>query len=180
MGLRVALGLLLVLGACSSKGGGRQEALRRREMLRPPDPAKLAAERAKKIRFVDDEGGLIESELEVAGLTMPRGLELKIQYEDHWYFQSLLPLDKLQQYFGKRLSTAQIERGNDGSVTFRRALPRGAKTGPKLTVLVGQVANLPTHNEVRIEREPVDLRKNRPKTFPEVEAELRKRRKYAD
>ena len=165
-------------GGCSSRSDDK--AAKRREILKGPDLRAIREERQKKTRFMDDEGELIPSDTKVAGVQLPRGLELRIQYEDHWYFESLLPLDKLQRYFGRQLDTVQIERGNEDSVTFRRARPKGEKVGPMLTVRVGRMANLPSRSEVRIDRTKPDLVKNRPKTFPQAEAELRKRRKYAD
>ncbi len=72
------------------------------------------------------DGELKESDIVIAGLTMPMGIELEFERDRQHSFTSQVPMRKLQTYFGPRLNTADVERVGDGAV-FRRALPAGER-----------------------------------------------------
>lgn len=113
----------LVLGALACSSEGEDEETRRRgatesEELTGPRPDAL----------YDDDGNLLESDVVVAGLRLPRGLEEKLVEERSHTYESRVPIEKIIAYFGPRLMTGAIDRMGSGAV-FRAAEPSGARGG---------------------------------------------------
>lgn len=77
----------------------------------------------------DSDGLLLPSDIRVAGLVLPRGLERTHEGErSHEFLSARVPLPKLLAYFGPRLMTGQVDRYGEG-VVYRRAVPKEAKGG---------------------------------------------------
>ncbi|MGE0785018.1 MAG: hypothetical protein AB7S26_04965 [Sandaracinaceae bacterium] len=78
----------------------------------------------------DAEGLVRESDVVMAGLRLPRGLEpVEGRPGDRRHvYRSVVPRQKLLQYFGPRLTTVDI-RHEGSMVTYRDARPRDARGG---------------------------------------------------
>ncbi len=95
------------------------------EALPAPEP------RAREVDPIYDENGIPrESDVVVAGLTLPRGLEeLEALREDRTHvYASVVPREPLLRYFGPRLNTLDI-RHVGASVSYIGARPRDARGG---------------------------------------------------
>jgi hypothetical protein len=121
---------------------------------RPPPPTvaaepETAAAPEDGDRLFDIEGNLRESEVVVAGLTLPRGLEPAGELERFHAYRSSVPIEKIQAYFGPRLITGQVDR-HGSSAIFREAVPREARGGiVKLDVSIIPMNTSTTRIEIR-------------------------------
>lgn len=102
----------------------------------------------------DVEGELLESSSRLAGLVLPRGLELVLDEERRHVYESPVPLTKMQRYFGVRLLTGQVDPVPGGGVTYVDALPRDVRGGQvRLDVTIEPSSRSPSRVEI-IERRP--------------------------
>lgn len=76
-------------------------------------------------RVFGDDGELLESNLRIASLTLPRGLTPRFTAGRQHTFETTLPAEQVQRYFGPRLITGNVERIGDGAI-YRSASVRGA------------------------------------------------------
>ena len=76
----------------------------------------------------DADGNLLPSDVVVAGLTLPRGLELAYEEERTHVYRTEAAIGRVQAYFGTRLVTGQVDRVGEGAI-FREAVPRGVRGG---------------------------------------------------
>jgi len=74
------------------------------------------------------DGELLPSDLVIAGLKLPRGLELVFEDGREHTYQTTVPLAKVQRYFGLRLITGDVRRMGDTAV-FREAEPKNVVGG---------------------------------------------------
>lgn len=122
-----AIGLSLLVVACglgcsepppSERGIGRY--------VPPPAPVR----RSVAASLYDEEGIPRESDVVVAGLRMPLGLEEEVglRTERRHVFRSSVPPQKLLRYFGPRLTTMDIRHERE-VVTYRAATPRELRSG---------------------------------------------------
>ncbi len=75
----------------------------------------------------DAEGQLRESDEVIAGLVLPRGLELDRHAGRRHVYRTSLPRTKLAAYFGPRLFTGAVDRvGGDGAI-YRAATVQGVR-----------------------------------------------------
>jgi len=104
----------------------------------------------------DPDGNLIESDADINGLILPRGVERTRTAGLMRVYRLYAPIDKVLRYFGPRLMTTQVDRIGGGAV-YRNAIPRGVVGGE----IVMDVSILPVGpSVVRIEiteRAPLDL-----------------------
>jgi hypothetical protein len=138
----------------------------------------LAPERASSGEpLYDSEGDVLESTSRVAGLVLPRGIELVLDEERRHIYESSIPLTKMQRYFGVRLVTGQVDSRPGGAVTYVDALPRDVRGGQvRLDVTLEPSSRSRSRIEI-VERRP-------PPVSPPSEAEslerLRERLRHAD
>lgn len=141
------LALVLLVG-CS---GGRSAEDEHGPAL--PAPSVPQQRQAQTPPLYDADGNLLESDVVVAGLRLPRGLD-EARSEDRIHvYTSRVPTDKVARYFGVRLLTGQVVRVGQGAV-FKAADVRGVRGGSiklEVSVLAGsaaptrvQITELPT------------------------------------
>lgn len=121
------LALLAALGACTSKSEPAD-----RRGAPPPETAAPAApdeEKPAPVQIVDGEGKLIPSNEYIAGIRLPRGVELFRADELTHVYRLRAPIDKVLAYFGPMMITGNVERRGKGAV-YRRASVRGAEISP--------------------------------------------------
>lgn len=116
------LGLVLLVSGCSETAPPSSEGVG--EALPVPP-------RSREADPIYDENGVPrESEVRVAGLTLPRGLtEIEeLRGDRRHVYASVVPREPLLRYFGPRLNTLDI-RHSGAQVTYREARPREARGG---------------------------------------------------
>ena len=160
------------LGAC-----GKDEDEQRRALLKPVDMRqKRIAEREKKKLF-DEAGELIPSDQKVAGLTLPRGVELYRSFEYEWYLEAKhIDVPPLERYFSARLDPLGIEHNNN-TVTFTDAYLRDDPRARRVTVRLARMIGHTTTTDVYISQVPP------PRVFKsgkDAEEQLEAMRKRAD
>jgi hypothetical protein len=118
------LALALLITGCSEPPPSTEDVGAR--VVAPPPPRDRRAED----ELYDARGIPRESNVRVAGLTLPRGLtEQQALSSDRLHvFASEVPRDRLLRYFGPRLTTMEIEQRGD-MVSYRDAIPREARGG---------------------------------------------------
>jgi hypothetical protein len=126
-GARRVLRSALLVVASSLAGCGGEPA---QEVVFEPQPTPVAAPEPgpERVSIYDAQGELRESDVVVAGLRMPRGVEQKLSYERRHVFETSVPMEKVQRYFGPRLRTPIVTPNGQG-VTYRDATPRDATGG---------------------------------------------------
>lgn len=148
----VAVSLVAFGAAC---GDGEAPSLP--EEVAPPPAIERPPPPGQPDPLYDDEGQLLESSTRVAGLVLPRGLETVVDEERRHVYRTDVPIAKVQQYFGVRLVTGQVDTRPNGSVTYVDALPRGVRGGEvRLDVTIDPVVGSGTRVEVR-ERLPAPV-----------------------
>lgn len=104
------------------------------EVIQAPDEAPVEAPETHSgpTGRIDDflydaEGQLRESDEVIAGLKLPRGLEVDRHADRRHVYRTSLPRAKLAAYFGPRLFTGAVDRvGSDGAI-YRAATVQGAR-----------------------------------------------------
>ena len=120
------LAAALVLGGCTSKPEPAEPA------PRPTETAEAAAESApqpRRQRIIDPQGRLIPSDDFLAGVRLPRGMELVREEALLHVYHIRAPIEKVLGYFGPMLITGNVERRGKGAV-YRGASVRGAEINP--------------------------------------------------
>ncbi len=79
----------------------------------------------ERASIYDAQGELREGDAVVAGLRLPRGLEEKLSLGRRHVYETTVPIEKVQRYFGPRLRTGVVTPNGQGA-TFRDAVPRDA------------------------------------------------------
>jgi len=138
------LPLLWLLGTSCS--GGRSAEDENGPAVPAPSPSQTRESQAPAL--YDDEGNLLESDVVVAGLRLPRGLDLARAEDRIHVYTSRVPTDKVARYFGVRLLTGQVVRIGQGAV-FKAADVRGVRGGSvKLEVSVLSGSAAPTRVQI--------------------------------
>ncbi len=107
------------------------------------DPATPDAppERKKIVYIYDADGALIPSDDFVAGVRLPRGLELFREQGGMHVYRIRAPISKVLSYFGPMLVTGRVEQQGKGAV-YRTASVRGAEVSPtKIDVSILDIGN---------------------------------------
>jgi hypothetical protein len=112
----------------------------------PIEPARADERGAPEDPLYDERGLLRESDVVIAGLPMPRGLELRFAGERRHIFHSKVPIGDLLRYFGPRVITGEVTQLGEGAV-YRNGVPRGVKGG----VVRLDVAIRPTNKGAQVE-----------------------------
>lgn len=105
---------------------GPDEVVQTPDRVEPPTPEHVGGESRRDNFLYDEEGKLRESEDVVAGLALPRGLELSRENERTHIYSTSVPRPKLLEYFGPRLFTSDVDAIGDGAI-YRAATVRGAR-----------------------------------------------------
>ncbi|MEM6958249.1 MAG: hypothetical protein AAF411_01105 [Myxococcota bacterium] len=145
-------------------GCGPDEVVQAPDRIDEVEPATRERPARQDQFLYDEEGNLRESDETVAGLVLPRGLELTREAERTHIYSTPVPRDKLLAYFGPRLFTGAVDAIGDGAI-YRGArvngargsevrldvsvLRTGARTRVEITELPPMPANLPTPAEVQ-------------------------------
>ncbi|MEY4577007.1 MAG: hypothetical protein RL701_1710 [Pseudomonadota bacterium] len=132
---------------CSNRAD-EQRAEARRQVLRGENLAEKHAQIVAETRTTDGKGGLIPSNIEAAGITIPRGYELRSTFDHEWHYDGALSVKQLEKYFLERLD-AQIERPDATSVVFKSAVQKGSSMHPVL-IKIMDVPRKPDWSELRI------------------------------
>ncbi len=179
---RPAIGLLLGLAAGTAGSGCKHEQpseqAQRRVLLTPPDTRRNLQKQREKQQVLDAKGNLIPSDQVVAGIVMPRGLELYASSEHDWDFKAHhVPADALERYFAPRLLATGVTHSLGGAVTFEKAQP---KDNPKSPLVQLRIVRL----RGELDESELFLRQAVPgKVYPsgaEAEAQLQARRAHAE
>jgi len=146
----------------------------RDEPVRGPEARAREQARAPVVRPLPDplygpSGELLESNRRVAGLQLPRGLEVTREEGRRHIYHHGASVRTVQAFFGTRLVTGAVDPIGDGAV-YREATPRGVRGGiVKLDVTITPSSHGGTRVEI-VEIPPA------PRTLPseaEVRAQLR-------
>jgi hypothetical protein len=133
MRLVFAIATLVALLGCT----GQTKREKQRELLRPVDRQAELRKVLQAQQLYDPNGRLLASAEVVAGLRLPRGLEVRFKGTDRFIYQTEVPLEKLHWYLNSHLQIAQIRRVS-GATTYLGAIPRDAQGEPgRLDVTVG-------------------------------------------
>ena len=74
----------------------------------------------------DEEGNLLESDVRVAGIILPRGMTEEPSVEREHSYSTRVSHEKVLQYIGPRLQTGEVDRYGD-VVIYRNAVSRDAR-----------------------------------------------------
>lgn len=136
----VTWAILFVSLGCSS-----ERAVPERAQPEAPAPAQTEAVEAEPPtlppRIFDAEGKLFASGEYVAGVPLPRGVELSRADELNHVYRIRAPIDKVLAYFGPLMITGNVDRQGKGAV-YRRASVKGAEVNPtKVDVSILEVGS---------------------------------------
>lgn len=127
--MRIRLSSLLLLAAiaaCSSKS----KAPDRPVGAAPTEDARPAEEQQQRPpRVFGVDGRLIPSDEYIAGIRLPKGVELFRADEVTHVYRMRAPIDRVLAYFGPMMITGNVERRGKGAV-YKRASVRGAEVNP--------------------------------------------------
>jgi hypothetical protein len=167
----------LTVMCCACTERVDQKALMRQEVLRAND---LSAERRKASdanRTTDDYGNLLASTQRVAGVTLPRGFELKYTFDHEWYYDGGQSYAKLVKYFTESLDYAGVEQPSRSKLTFVQARNKGDSEMKPVRLTVSAVPGRNDWSRIQIAaQQPLPAVRQ---TKAEIDAELSVRRKYS-
>lgn len=142
----------LALGACGSETG---EALP--ETVAPPPAVAAVEARPQAESLYGPDGVLLPSDTLVAGLPLPRGLDVVVEDGRRHVYTTDVPLGRVQRYFGVRLITGAVDARPAGGATYHDALPRDARgSSVHLEVTIEPSSASATRVEI-VEIEPAPL-----------------------
>ncbi|MGD8863043.1 MAG: hypothetical protein PVI30_23720 [Myxococcales bacterium] len=171
--------LCVALAACSGGEEAQQQA-QRRELLTVPDRSDELEALREKRRVYDAEGNLIPSGEVVAGVELPRGLELYRSFEGEWYYRTFkIRSEDLVRYFKPRLFTGQVNYTLNAAVTFKNARSKDFPEAPPIDVRIAKKRGGATISDVYIRQHQPPERKQWP-SQAESEAQLEAMRRHAD
>lgn len=177
VGLVIASVIASMVALGASACGGGESAPELPEEVAPAPVLPLDDDARRREAIYGDDGEVLESTMRVAGLVLPRGVELVLDEERRHVYQSQVPLTKMQRYFGVRLVTGQVDARPGGGATYVDALPRDVRGGEvRLDVTIEPSSAARTRVEI-VERQPA------PATPPSQEEslqQLRERMRRAD
>ena len=129
----------LVAGACRSEAPAAPEPAPEVEdtqaVVETPAPAR------KSVRMFDRDGALLPSDEFIAGVQMPRGIELFRRAGKVHVYRTRVPTETVLRYFGPILITGKVERRGTGAL-YRQASVRGAEINPtKVDVSITDTGN---------------------------------------
>ena len=118
---------LLAAGSCRSEAPAAPapvpEADQTQAVVEAPAPAR------RSVRVYDRDGALLPSDEFIAGVRMPRGIELFRRAGKVHVYRTRVPTETVLRYFGPILITGKVERLGTGAV-YRQASVRGAEINP--------------------------------------------------
>ncbi len=133
--MRTVLALALLVAGC-----GDDDATQAPTPSAPAEPPSPPPTFHPEDELYDAEGNLRESDEVVAGLHLPRGLELDREEERRHIYKTHVPIAKVVAYFGPRLFTGLVDRIGDGAV-YRGATVVGVENAPRMDVSILQAGS---------------------------------------
>jgi hypothetical protein len=118
--------LLAVIAACSAKSNAPDQPV---GVTQAEETEEARAPKPRPPRVFDVEGRLIPSNEYIAGVRLPRGVELFRADEVTHVYRMRAPIDRVLAYFGPMMITGNVERRGNGAV-YKRASVRGAEVNP--------------------------------------------------
>jgi hypothetical protein len=118
--------LLAVIAACSAKSNAPDQPV---GVTQAEETKEARAPKPRPPRVFDVEGRLIPSNEYIAGVRLPRGVELFRADEVTHVYRMRAPIDRVLAYFGPMMITGNVERRGKGAV-YKRASVRGAEVNP--------------------------------------------------
>jgi hypothetical protein len=146
-------GLLLVSLSVLVACGEAEAPVAPTSVVPPPAPEEIEPEPGTPPSVTDAEGALLESDVVVSGLTLPRGLEVVTDEDRRHVYRTRSTIDQVVAYLGPRLSTAEVTRADRGEVTYGAARPTGATSGPRMDVSISPTSGRWTRLEIVLEPE---------------------------
>jgi len=135
----IVVALLVALMGCTSEPRRGAEGRRGEATAEKADAQ--TSQFKPMIRNYDPQGRLLPSDDYVAGIRLPRGVELFRQDELLHVYRIRAPIDKVLAYFGPMMITGNVERRGKGAV-YKRASVRGAEVNPtKVDVSILEVSS---------------------------------------
>lgn len=135
--------LLITVGACSRKEEAPTSSPAASTEAKTEQPETSAP---RPPRVFDVDGRLIPSDEYIAGIRLPRGVELFRADELTHVYRLRAPIERVLAYFGPMMITGNVERQGKGAV-YKRASVRGAEMNPtKVELSIAEVGS----NLVRI------------------------------
>jgi len=114
-------------------------------------PAPALAATPTTATLYDAQGQVLASDTQIAGLTLPRGLELQFTAEREHTYYSAVSVEKLIKFFHARLATNRVERVGSTGMAFRTAkLKEPAGSGKMLDVSILPIARRDASSRVSI------------------------------
>jgi hypothetical protein len=167
----------LLLGSLAAACGDDPPVEQKKALLRPDENRRRRAEELESRRIFDAKGELIPSGQELGELELPKGLKVYRQLEREHYLEApRITLEQLERYFGPRVEPMGVER-TATSVTYTHARIKGRASAPPVTLRIARVVANEPACDVLLRMAPP------PRVFPteaQLQAELEKRRKYAN
>lgn len=147
MRISIVLILLYSLGACS----GETEHEQRRALLRVPEAQKRPRVVSAASKWFDDKGNLRPSEQKVAGLALPRGLELKRETKLRHFYETEVAANKLHWYFSARLASEKIRKVSGSTTYIAAKLSDGSDSTARFDVKItpSRIPKGKTHLEIQ-------------------------------
>lgn len=127
--MRIRLSSLILLAAiagCSAKSNAPDQPV---GVTQDEEAEEARAPKPRPPRIFDVEGRLIPSNEYIAGIRLPRGIELFRADEVTHVYRMRAPIDRVLAYFGPMMITGNVERRGKGAV-YKRASVRGAEVNP--------------------------------------------------
>lgn len=150
------MAIAVAIAGCSAQGCGGDEVEQLPERVAPP-PVVASPEVARPEPLYGEDGELLASDQSVAGLPLPRGLEVLVESGRRHVYTSAVPVARVQQYFGVRLITGEVDGRPGGGVTYHDALPRDARgSSVRLEVTIEPSSASATRVEI-VEIEPAPV-----------------------
>ena len=147
----------MALSGCGGCGDEPHTAPPRRALPEVPEPE--VEEPEEYLPLYDEEGRLLPSDESLVGIQLPRGLTLIHQYGRQHTYRSEAPAEKLLEYLGARVFTADVRPRNRGAV-YKYAVPmdnQGAEVRFDVSVTTRR-----QHTRLRILEHPVRSREEIP------------------
>lgn len=113
--------------ACRSSSTDAPEAAQ--DPVVPEAPEEASPPPQDVVRIYGADGRLLASDDFIAGVRLPRGLELVREYLGTHTYRIHAPIQKVLSYFGPMLVTGKVDRQGRGAI-YRNASVRGAEISP--------------------------------------------------
>jgi hypothetical protein len=122
--LRLITAAVCLLAIVCSRSEEQRKAELRRHVLLAENLSEKRQEALEAQRISNAKGELLSSNIQVAGITMPRGFKPKFVFDHEWHYDGEQTLRRVEAYFRDHLD-ATISSGDALSVVFTQARMKG-------------------------------------------------------